>query len=114
MEECKGTFTLEIGDDEYEIEDVGDISLSGIGFEVSSYLDPDSPVTIVYEEDEKVVSVAGHVVWCQDHPRHHGSYKCGVLFDYSYRDENSQLLLAVKDYIDTTDNPHLFEELEFD
>lgn len=114
MEECKGTFTLETADDEFEIEEVRDISLSGIGFEMSSYLDPDTAVNIVYEEDERVVSVSGRITWCQDHPGAHGSYQFGVLFDYSYRDENSQLLLAVKDYIDTAEGPRPTEELEFD
>lgn len=115
MEECRGTFTLETADDEYEIEVVRDISLSGIGFHMSSFLDPDISVLVVYKEDEKVVSVPGRITWCEDHPAIHGSYQFGVLFDYSYSDENSRLLLAVKDYIVTSsDDPSVTEELEFD
>jgi hypothetical protein len=113
MEECKGLFTLETGDEEYEIEEVKNISLTGIGFEISAYVDPDAPVTISYEESEYVVSVTGKVVWCEDSSDVLGNYHLGVLFDYSTRDQPSQLLIAVEDYLDSGDLRDRSEDLEF-
>ncbi len=98
MEECRGTFTIEALGEEYEIEEVTDLSLSGMGFEMTAYLDPDTPVHLVYEEDDQVIRLAGRVVWCEDHPTVHGSYQYGMIFDYSARDDNSQLLMALRDY----------------
>jgi hypothetical protein len=113
MEECKGIFSLEINDEEFEMEDVYNISLAGMGFELSTYLDPDSAVAIRYEEAEQVITVRGKVVWCEDHPDAHGNYLVGILFDYSTGDENSQLFLAVKDYLDPGDLRDRAEGLEF-
>jgi len=113
MEECKGIFSLEINDEEFEIEDVYNISLAGMGFELSSYLDPDSAVAVRYEEAERVITVRGKVVWCEDHPDAHGNYQVGILFDYSTGDENSQLFLAIKDYLDPGDLQDRAEGLEF-
>ena len=113
MEECKGIFNLEVNDEEFEIEDVYNISLSGMGFELSAYLDPDSAVAVRYEEAERVIKVSGKVVWCEDHPDAQGNFQVGILFDYSAGDENSQLLLAVEDYLDRGDLRDRAEGLEF-
>ena len=113
MEECKGIFSVEINDEEFEIEDVYNISLSGMGFELSTYLDPDSAVAVRYEEAERVIKVSGKVVWCEDHPDAQGNFQVGILFDYSAGDENSQLLLAVEDYLDRGDLRDRAEGLEF-
>jgi hypothetical protein len=113
MEECKGIFTLETTEEEYEIEAVSNISLTGIGFEMSAYIDPDTSVAVSYEESARVVSVDGRVVWCEENSDAHGNYQVGVLFDYSSRDEPSQLLIAVKDYLDPDDLRDRSEDLEF-
>ena len=113
MEECKGIFSLEINDEEFEIEDVYNMSLAGMGFELSTYLDPDSAVVVCYEEAERVITVSGKVVWCEDHPDAPGNYQVGILFDYSTGDENSQLLHAVEDYLDRGDLRDRAEGLEF-
>ncbi len=98
MEECRGTFTIEAQGEEYEIEEVTDLSLSGMGFEMAAYLDPDTPVQLVYEEDDQVIRLAGRVVWCEDQPAVHGNYRYGMIFDYSARDDNSQLLMALRNH----------------
>jgi hypothetical protein len=103
MSECEGTFTLEVDDELFEIENVFDISLSGMGVETQCYLDPGKAVTITYEEDDCDVSVTGTVTWCEDDPESHGDYRVGILFDYSYRDKNSLLFMAVRKYLDTFD-----------
>ena len=113
MDECRGTFTLEALGEEYEIEEVTDLSLSGMGFEMAAYLDPDTPVRLIYEEDDKVISLSGRVVWCEDHPTAHGSYQYGMIFDYSARDDNSQLLLALRDYFAFDLGDHQGSELAF-
>ncbi len=113
MEECRGTFTIEALGEEYEVEAVTDLSLSGMGFEMTAYLDPDTPVQLLYEEDDRLVSLSGRVIWCEDHPLVHGSYQYGIIFDYSARDDNSQLLLALRDYFAFERGGRLDSELEF-
>jgi len=113
MEECRGTFTIEALGEEYEVEEVTDLSLSGMGFEMTAYLDPDTPIRLVYEEDDRLISLSGKVIWCEDHPSVHGSYQYGIIFDYSARDDNSQLLLALRDYFAFERGCRLDSELEF-
>ena len=113
MEECRGTFTLEAQGEDYEVEKVTDVSLSGVGFEMSTFLEADTPLKITYEEDDIVTCVSGKIIWCEDHPTVHGSYQFGMLFDYSYKDENSQFLMAIRDYFDTMDGMDDEDELTF-
>jgi len=103
MSECEGTFTLAVDDELFEIENVFDISLSGMGIETQAYLGPGKCVTITYEEDDREVSVTGTVSWCEDDPESHGDYRVGILFGYSYRDNNSLLYMAVRKYLDPLD-----------
>lgn len=91
-------FILATADDEFEIEDINDISLTGIGFDLPVYMDPDTEVSVTYEEDQVSVTINGRVIWCEDHPEIHGSFRLGVQFDYADLDESSQLLLAVERY----------------
>ncbi|HFD92183.1 MAG TPA: PilZ domain-containing protein [Gammaproteobacteria bacterium] len=98
MEYCRGTFLLETPDEEYELEVVTDLSMSGMGLELPVYLDPDTLVTITYEDDTYHIVLEGRVVWCEDFPSGDGSYQLGILFDYASRDEGSRLLLALQDY----------------
>ncbi len=98
MEYCRGSFVLAAQDEEYEIEVVTDLSLSGMGLELPVYLDPESPVTIVYDDDTYHMTLTGSVVWCEDFPGDEGNYQLGILFDYASRDESSSLLLALREY----------------
>ena len=102
MSECEGTFALEVDDELFEIENVFDISLSGIGIETQCYLEPGKAITITYTEDDNNVSVSGTVTWCEDDPDSHGDYRVGILFDYSYRDKSSQFYMAVRKYLEPT------------
>ncbi len=113
MEECRGTFTLEAQGEEYEVEEVSDLSLSGMGFEMAAYLDPDTAVRLIYEEDDRRIILSGRVIWCEDHPTVHGSYQYGMIFDYSARDDNSQLLRALRDYFAFERGGSPDAELEF-
>jgi len=98
MNECRGMFVLATADDEYEIEEINDISLTGIGFDLPVYLDTDTEVSVTYEEDQVTVTINGRVIWCEDHPDIHSSFRIGVQFDYADLDESSQLLIAVERY----------------
>jgi len=98
MNECRGMFVLATADDEYEIEEINDISLTGIGFDLPVYLDADTEVSVTYEEDQVGVTINGRVIWCEDHPDIHSSFRIGVQFDYADLDESSQLLIAVERY----------------
>ncbi len=113
MEECRGTFTLEAQGEEFEIDEVTDLSLSGMGFEMNGYLDPDTPVCLTYEEDDQRIRLTGRIIWCEDHPTDHGRYQYGLVFHYSARDDNSRLLQALQDYFALERRSMLDDELEF-
>lgn len=100
MSECEGTFALEVDDEMFEIEKVFDISLSGIGVETQSFLEPGTAITVTYTEDDHEVNVSGTVTWCEDDLDSHGDYRVGILFDYSYRDKSSQFYMAVRKYLE--------------
>lgn len=91
-------FILATADDEFEIEDINDISLTGIGFDLAVYIDPETEVTVTYEEDQVSVTINGRIAWSEDHPEIHGGFRMGVQIDYADLDESSQLLLAVERY----------------
>ncbi len=98
MNECRGMFTIDSGGDEYEIETINDISLSGIGFDLPVFLEVECPVSISYHEEGIEVSVCGLIVWCREHPSCPGLFHFGMRFDYEQRDESSRLLLALQCY----------------
>ncbi len=113
MEECRGSFVLDAQGEEYEIEVVTDLSLAGMGFEMTAYLEPDTEVRLTYQEDDKLISLSGRLIWCEDHPAIHGCYQYGMVFDYAARDENSQLLLVLQDYFSLDRNGGLDEDAGF-
>ena len=103
MEICRGIFILEALDEEYEIEEVTDISLAGMGFELSSYLDPETPVNIVYEDHDHRIVVSSTVIWCEDQGAIHANYQFGIVFDYSSEDASSRLLQVLGDCFEPRD-----------
>ncbi|MFQ5470261.1 MAG: PilZ domain-containing protein [Gammaproteobacteria bacterium] len=109
LDSCDGTFTLEVLDEEYEITEILDISLSGIGIEMPIYLDPGRPVKLFYEEDDLEIEVTGTVTWCSEDVSTTGGYRLGILFDYSYRDQNSMLFMAVRKFLDDFDGGDVSE-----
>ena len=99
LERCEGEFVFEVNEEEYEVVGVCDVSLSGIGIETSSYVEPDEPVALAYDEDGLSASVTGVISWCDEYPNSRGYYNLGVLFDYSEQDESSALYAALSDTI---------------
>ncbi len=103
MDICRGIFTLEALDEEYEIEEVTDISLAGMGFEISSYLVPETPVKVIYEDNDHRIVICGAVIWCEDGAATHGNYQFGIVFDYSSEDASSRLLQVLGDCFEQGD-----------
>ncbi len=98
MRECQGMFVLETPEDEFEIESVNDISSTGIGFELPSYLDPETPVRLSYEEAGIAVGVRGEVVWCDGDPDRPDAFRLGVRFADDTGEAGGRLLHAVRCY----------------
>ena len=110
MEECRGSFILESMGEEYEIDAVTDLSLSGMGFEMMAYVEPETEVRLIYDEYDRRIALRGRLIWCEDHPVVHGGYRYGMVFDYASRDENSQLLLVLQGHFSLDRNGGMGEE----
>ncbi len=98
MRECLGMLVLETSDEEYEIETIIDISLTGIGLELPAYLEPETRVRLGYEEAGISVGIDGVVVWCDGDPEVPELLRLGVRFDEASVDAGSRFLHALCRY----------------
>ncbi len=107
-------FHLEVYDEEFLLDHVHDISLSGTGIRIPKEVDAGTPLKLVYRTSDYTISVKGMAVWCSpvelgkcsdpDNP----SFRIGIQFDPN--DRNSPLFFtALRDYIDPFD-PSMLEQ----
>lgn len=102
-------FHIEVYDQEYALNQIHDVSISGTGIQIPSEIEPGTPVKLVYQTADYSISVNGVAVWCNLIPLGNESsspipsYRTGIQFDPS--DRSCALLFhALKDLMGNDDD----------
>lgn len=97
-------FHIEVYNQEYALNQVHDVSISGTGIQIPSEIEPGTPVKFVYATRDYTIAVSGMAVWCNLIPLGNEndspipSYRTGIQFDP--RDRNCTLLfMALKEWM---------------
>lgn len=87
----------------YEIKNVQDVSISGIGVGMSKEFKIDQKVALKYKSADYHLSINGTIAWCNS-TSHIGSCRLGVKFDSGNQENNTLFFLAVRKYLDPFDS----------
>ncbi len=105
--ELENCFHIEVYDQEFALNQIHDVSISGTGIEIPSEIEPGTPVKLVYQTEHYSIAVNGVAVWCNLIPLGEGekdaripAYRTGIQFDPSDR-SCALLFLALKDLMNT-------------
>ncbi len=109
-------FHIEVFDQEYALNQIHDVSISGTGIQIPSEIEPGTQVKLVYQTQDYMISVSGTAVWCNPIPLGGESnspiptYRTGIQFDACDR-SCALLFLALKDLMGQGDSRAAFEAL---
>jgi len=97
-EQIPGKFHIGVGGNRIEFNQVNDVSISGMGILLDSYLATNSNITIGYEADEFCVQIQAEVVWQEKLSDE--VYRMGVHFSNHNVENNVMLFMTLREYID--------------
>ncbi len=100
------SFYLQDKGGSYEISNVQDVSISGVGVGIPRSFNIGQKVSLQYDSEDYHLTIDGTIVWC-DGSVNSGSCRLGVEFDADSQEDNTLFLLAVRKYLDTSDNTQL-------
>ncbi len=109
-------FHIEVFDQEYALNQIHDVSISGTGIQIPSEIEPGTQVKLVYQTQDYVISVDGVAVWCNliplgaENNSPIPTYRTGIRFDACDR-SCALLFLALKDRMGQADSRAAFEAL---
>jgi PilZ domain len=96
------SFYLEDKSQLYEIRNVQDVSISGVGIHFPGKIDRGQKITLKYESPDYHLSIDGTIAWC-DNSTTIGSCRLGVEFDLGSQEDNALFFLAVRRFLDHSD-----------
>ena len=100
-------FHIEVYNQEFALNQIHDVSISGTGIQIHSEIAPGTPIKLVYEADDYSIAVRGMTVWSNPIPLGPDSnavipsYRTGIQFDPTDRN-CSMLFMALKDLMRPT------------
>ena len=97
------SFYLEEKGQLYEIRNVHDVSISGVGIHIPGKFNSGQKITLKYESPDYHLSIDGTVAWC-DNSATIGSCRLGVEFDAGNQEDNTLFFLAVRKFLDPFDS----------
>ena len=97
-EQIPGKFHIGIGSERIEFNQVNDVSISGMGILLDSYLATSSSITIGYEAEEFCVQIQAEVVWQEKLSDE--VYRMGIHFSNLNVENNVMLFMTLREYID--------------
>lgn len=97
VDEC--SFYLEEKGRLYEINDVQDVSISGVGVHLPKKFNIGQKIVLKYESPDYHLSIDGTIAWC-DNAVQPGSSRLGIEFDAGNQEDNSLFFLAVRKFLD--------------
>lgn len=97
------SFYLEDKGQQYQVNDVQNVSISGVGVGLSKGIKIGQKIALKYDSADYHLSINGTIVWC-DNTLHTGLYRLGVEFDAGNQEDNALFFLAVRKYLDPFDS----------
>jgi len=102
LENHHNLFFLEQDNEKLAITHIRDVSLSGVGINVSRPIDASAPIALTYDSDDFTLTINGVTAWCN--PKEGGDgYSLGIRFNATDPNDNSLFFLAVRKYLDDFD-----------
>ena len=95
-------FFLQCGDQIFQITNIRDVSVSGVGLETMEACEKGDTVVLKYESDDLNLTIRGTVMWCK--PTDMGAHALGIEFDVQNREDNSLFFMAMRKYLDDFDS----------
>lgn len=92
-----GRFFLVVSSEEYEVIDVIDVSVTGIGLELAEYVDPGRMVRVIYKDGDTAMHTSGTVTYCETAPD--TRYRIGIVFDYPHRKDSNLFYTRVREFL---------------
>lgn len=87
----------------YQINNVQNVSISGVGVEIPKVINIGQKIALKYDSADYHLTINGTIVWC-DSQSNTGSCRLGVEFDDGNQEDNALFFLAVRKYLDPFDN----------
>jgi len=94
-------FYIEHSGQIHPIENVRDVSISGMGLEISEGFNEGERVMLNYSSDGFSMQIDGTVMWCDS--QHSGS-AMGIEFDSANQSDNTLFFMAMRKYLDEFDS----------
>jgi len=102
-EEVDGRFYLDINSETFELTNVHDLSISGMGLVLPIEMIAQQTVTLRFQSKGFDVSLSGKVMWCEKGKALKGydmAYRVGVEFDTENHQDLVMYFMAVRKYLD--------------
>ncbi len=93
-----GLFSVTVRNNQYDVIDVVDVSITGIGLEMGIYLDPGRMVRVTYKDGDTTMYTTGTVTHCE--PMAQQRYRAGIVFDFPHREDSNLFYKRVKSFLD--------------
>ncbi len=110
LEEVNGTFRLQAKDKTYDSTLIRDVSVSGVGIQLTEPLEVGTTVEMVFSAGDWKIAVEGRVVWCSVAvarsdvgARPTEAYSMGIKFDPRNTNNNVIFFMASRSLV----NPHI-------
>lgn len=110
LEEVNGSFRLEAKDKSYDSTLIRDVSVSGVGIQLSEPLEVGTNVDMIFSAGDWKIAVEGRVVWCsvaaargELGTRPAEAYRMGIKFDPRNANNNVIFFMASRSMV----NPHI-------
>ncbi len=110
LEEVNGSFHLQAQDKSYDFTLIRDVSVSGVGIQLSEPLEVGAPVDMTFSAGDWKIAVEGRVVWCsvaaaRGNPgaRPEEAYRIGIKFNPRNANNNVIFFMASRSMV----NPHM-------
>jgi len=101
MGQEENQFYIERAGEIHPIKDVRDVSISGMGLEISEGFTKGEKIILNYNSDGFNMQIDGTVMWCDS--QHSGS-AMGIEFDGSNQGDNTLFFMAMRKYLDEFDS----------
>ena len=110
LEEVNGSFRLEAKNKSYDSTLIRDVSVSGVGIQLSEPLEVGISVDMIFSAGDWKIAVEGRVVWCsvavakgEAGGRAPEAYRVGIKFDPRNANNNVIFFMASRSMV----NPHI-------
>jgi len=106
MENQEGQFNIEKDQESFSIKRIRDVSISGVGLEMSRALPVGEQLSLSYNSGDFQLSILGTVIWCNPETQS-GPYILGIEFNPESRENNALFFLAIRKYLDEFDGAYM-------